>query len=128
MIQTTLPLIAALAPTDPVSSTGNHRTHPCVPMPLDVLDGVIDDLYAVGLILARGDRPEGRVDNPDVLIDRAVTRIRQAVLDATTGPDRSGAVLAAMVASRKEQPLTIELLDAAHAANRAVIDLRVASE
>lgn len=97
-------------------------------MPLDVLDRVVDDLFAVGLILARGDQPGGGGDSPEVLIDRAVTRIRQAVLDAATGPARSGAILAAMVASRKDQPHTIELLDAAHAANRVVIDLRVASE
>lgn len=131
MTQTTVPLFAAVDRPDPAPSTGNpwlESPQSCVPIPLDVLDRVIDDLYAVGLMLARGDRPGGRDDNPEVLIDQAVTRIRRAVLDAVIGPARPGAILAAMVASRNGQPHTIELLDAAHAASRVVIDLRVASE
>ncbi len=115
-MQTTRPLISATEP------------QPCVPVPLDVLDRVVDDLYAVGLLLTRGGRPPGGEVAPEHMIDQAVTRIRRAVLESTTGPARSGAVLAAMVASRREQPDTIELLDAAHAANRVVIDLRVAAD
>ncbi len=114
-MQTPRPLIA----TEP---------QPCVPVPLEVLDRVVDDRSAVGLLLTRDGRPSSGDVAPERLIDQAVTRIRRAVLDSATGPGRPGALLAAMVASRKEPLDTIELLDAAHAANRVVIDLRVAAD
>lgn len=110
-----------------------------------MLEGIIDDLFAVGLALHAGARGLGHqyaFETDPVLeaVDRIVARIRQSVLTSAGFRAQAGVIFEAIATGQLQQPditalsslpnrelSTIELLDAAHSATRALIALEHAA-
>lgn len=139
----------AAATADPevaprVSGAGRPSPLPhAVEMSTDLLDAIVDELFAVGLALRSGARSEcdqHRTSTEQLLdgLDGVIALIRRSALAGMPPPcPRIGIPGAADAGSRLQQPelvalsslpngelSTIELIDAAHSARRAVMALQ----
>jgi hypothetical protein len=108
----------------------------------DALDRIVDELFAVGLALRAGDRsnsdqPERNTEAVPERLDRIIARIRQSVLSSTRPGRAQISVGITVDTTGQSQPpdlvalsslpngdlSSIDLLDAAHSATRALIAL-----
>ena len=141
-------LVASTSP-DVEASTFGPRRQPSPPysveIPVHVLHGIIDDLSAVSVALRTGPRGPGDQDEYESdpaleEMDRIVARIRQSVRTSTGIRVQAGVLAETIATGQTQQPditalssvpnselPTIELLDAAHSARRALIALEHAT-
>ena len=137
---------ATWANPDPYARTAQPGaqgpTPDSVEIALDVLDRIVDDLFAVGLALHAGARndDEERHNNTEAVLeklDRIMARIRESVLrsprpggarlsvgitvDTTRQPHPPDLVALSSLANGELS--SVDLLDAAHSATRALIAL-----
>jgi hypothetical protein len=131
-------------PTARAGRSGEQRPTPdSVELPVDVLDRIVNDLFAVGLALhasATNDDEEQQNNAGAALdgLDSIIARIRESVLrSARPAPAQVSLAVASRVSSQLRTPdlvalsslpsselPCIDLLDAAHNAKRALIELQ----
>jgi hypothetical protein len=111
-------------------------------MSVDALDRIVDELFAVGAALRAGDRSNGEQPEriPEAVperLDRIIARLRQSVLSSTrSGRAQVSVGIRADIASQPRphdlvalsslpngELSSIDLLDAAHSATRALMAL-----